>query len=392
VKFRLLTFLFFLAVSGAGTEDLHRYFISPAYVRTFNHVEAHIWILINRIPELRWKTIEIPPFPNSHALLPSTVLVHGNFQKEGTGPRSLVVNGTKVKVSPEGEFILKVQIPGKEFGLLVSLREFDGKEEVKQTIGFRITSGETKKKSISSRVPNFLGNHVFNQRKIASLVLPSLQSQPEFPVADQSQATVEIPLTTEKLDHFELYFGASFANYEQNNAYRQSPKTTFVRFNYERNLKPVFSSPIWVGFDSRFSILPIGNETGGSLQFLNPEIKVGLTVFENQNLNVRLFTGTNYFTSFGNQSLGFYGGLGQSLVLDAKWLFSSGWTFEAYTKATVIPPSRPKGNPWTSGEVLGGITVSHRSWGLFSEFAKLHLNSAQEVDLSAARFGFFTQF
>jgi hypothetical protein len=380
VKYCLLNLLIFFGLSAICAEDLPRYFISPAPVHVFNHFDAKIWILMNRIPQLHWKKIEIPPTRNKTSDFPQTILVHGNFEKEGKGKRSLAVNGTDVKVSDTGEFILKVHTRGTEFGLLVTFRELDAAEALKQTIGFKVFSVKDKIKKPFSPSFGFLGTHVYNQRKIASLTLP-----------EELTAKVETPPGAEKLDTFRLYLGASLANYEQN-TYRQSPKTSFFRFNYERNLKPILSSPVLVGFDSRFSILPLNKESGGSLQFLNPEIKVGLALHQNPSSEIRLFTGTNYFTSFGNQSLGFFSGLGQSLELNTKLNIAPSWDLGIYAKATLVPPSKKTSNLFSNREVLAGITISHNNWGLFSEFTHYQLTTSQRVNLSAARFGFFTQF
>ncbi len=335
---------------------------------------------MNRIPELHWKKIEIPPTRNKTAHLPKTILVHGNFQKEGKGKRSLVVNGTDVKVSDTGEFILKVHTQGTEFGLLVTFTELDAAEALKQTLGFKIFSVKEKTKRTFSPSFGFLGTHVYNQRKIASLTLP-----------EELTTTVENPLSAEKLDNFRLYLGASLANYEQN-TYRQSPKTSFFRFAYERDLKHTLSSPVLVGFGSRLSIVPLNKEPGGSLQFLNPEIKVGIALHQNHSSGIHIFTGTNYYTSFGNQSLGFFSGLGQSLELDTKLNIAPSWDLGVYAKATLVPPSKKTSNLFSNRELLGGVTISHNNWGLFSEFTHTQLNTSQKVNLSAARFGFFTQF
>ena len=330
---------------------------------------------MNRVPQLHWKKIEIPPTRNNTSDFPKTILVHGNFQKEGIGKRALAVNGTNVKVSDAGDFILKVHTQGTEFGLLVTFKELEAAEELKQTLGFRIfTAKERTKRSISTHL-GFLGRQVYNQRKIASLTLP-----------EELATTVESLSGVEKLDTFRLHLGASFMNYEQN-AYRQNPKTSFLRFSYERTFKPIF-----VGFDARFSIVPLNKEPGGSLQFLNPEIKVGITIHQTQTSGLRLFTGTNYFTSFGNQSLGFYSGLGQSIELDSVFAIASKWDLGLYAKATLVPPSQGTGNLFSNGELLAGVALSHNNWGVFSEFTRYHLQTSQEANLSAARFGFFTRF
>ncbi|NBX77329.1 MAG: hypothetical protein EBQ92_12305 [Proteobacteria bacterium] len=380
MKWRLLNLLIFWGFSAVCAEDLPRYFFSRAPVHNFNQFEAKIWIRINRIPELRWKKIEIPPTRDSTSDFPKTILVHGTFQKEGKGKRSLAVNGTNVRVSDAGDFILKVHTQGTEFGLLVTFTELNAAEELKQTLGFRIFSVNNNPKSASSSLLGFLGKTVYNQRKMASLNLP-----------EQVNATVEPPPIAEKLDAFRLYLGASVSNYEQNTS-RQSPKTSFLRFNYERNLKPVLSSPVWLGFDSRFSVIPLNMEAGGALQFLNSEIKAGLVLHQSDSSQIRLFTGTNYFTTFGNQSLGFFSGLGQSLELDTKWKITSDWELGLYGKATLIPPSRGTGSFFSNREVLSGVNVSHKEWGIFSEVTHFHLSSSQEVDLSSVRFGFFTRF
>jgi hypothetical protein len=263
---------------------------------------------------------------------------------------------------------------------LVTFKELDAAEELKQTIGFKVFSVKEKTKKTFSPGFSFLGTHVYNQRKIASLTLP-----------EELATTVENPPSAEKLDVFRLYLGASLANYEQN-TYRQSPKTSFFRFAYERDLKHTLSSPVLVGFGSRFSIVPLNKEPGGSLQFLNPEIKVGIALHQNPSSSIRLFTGTNYFTSFGNQSLGYFSGLGQSLELDTILNIAPSWDLGIYAKATLVPPSNKTSNLFSNREVLAGVTISHNNWGLFSEFTHYQLTTSQRVNLSAARFGFFTQF
>jgi len=385
----------FLAISfSLRAKERYHYFSSPAYVHSFEDLDAKIWVLINRIPELEWKNVVIPPARNKVTLLPKVILLSGKFQSPGKGKRSLIVNGTRVKVSEEGDFVLRVLTQGSEFGLLVALRDLDQTEDLQQTVGMRIYSKKKENRGVATvpRAADFVGTYVFSQRKVASLE-PSVASG----VASDALATdLREGPRKDPFNLFEISLGASLGNYTQEDFYRQSPKSSYLRLNLERNLNPDLGVPLLVGLDGRFSLLAFNSEAAGTLQFVNPEVKVGFNVLKGVQGEWSIFTGTNYYTTFGNDFLGASSLFGQSLITRWKWTLTSHWGLDLYGRLLYFPQSG-SGSFLSSRELLGGIqmrknTVGGFSWGLFSEVAQARLKFNQSVESTLIRLGVLASF
>ncbi|NBT59454.1 hypothetical protein EBT16_11785, partial [bacterium] len=320
----------------AYSSEVYRYFSAPAYVHTFEHLEAKIWIILNRIPELKWQKVEIPPVRKEVSLLPKVIFVSGKFTKEGKGNRSLFVNGTKVKVADSGEFILRVLIESNDFGLLVALKDLDDKEEKKQTVGVRVHYNKKEENPFakSRKTADFAGRSVFTQRRTASLDLFPIEPEPP---PNKSSAEVEVTKEKEKLSWLDLYFGSSLGSYKQHTFDSQSPKNAYLRVDYEHSLKETFRAPIFVGFDGRLSLLSLAQEKNGTLQFINPEVRIGLKLIKTQKTSFKISTGTSYFSSFGNSLYGLKSALGQSVQAKAQFNFSEDWRLTLVGRATWIP-------------------------------------------------------
>lgn len=384
ILFFISIFLTFQGSKLLQASEVYKYFSAPAYEHTFEYLGAKMWVLINRIPELKWKEVRIPPTRNNVSLLPSEVFISGKFAKEGVGKRSLVVNGTGVKVSDTGEFVLRVLIEANEFGLKVALRDLDQKKQTTQTIGLRIffKKKEENRFWAEKKFVDFSGSTVFTQRKIASLEL--------FP--PELTTKVEAPKVEEPSKELDVYLGASLGTYSQQNFERQSPKNTFVRINYERDIREITGIPLLVGIDSRFSVLSLSREKNGTLQFLNPELKFGIHLSKEPQHRIKIFTGTNYFSSFGNSLFGLESAIGQSLQVVTQFKIADDWLLGLSARATWIPNSVTGKGVLSNREFLGGLAVSKGGWGCFSEMGNLQLLARSQLTNSFVRFGFFGSF
>lgn len=380
----------FLSFQAHGKEKYH-YFSSPAYVHSYEDLDAKIWVLINRIPELEWKSIQIPPARNKVTLLPQVILVSGKFQKAGLGKRRLFVNGSRVRVSEQGEFVLRVLTQGSEFGLQILLRDLGQKEDLKQTIGMRIFSTKKERREVaaSTQRMDFAGTFVFSQRRVASV--------PPQSASDALSANLEeLSKKRDPFNHFEVSLGASLGSYEQDNFYRQSPKNSYIRVNFERNLEPFWGLPFVAGLDGRFSLIGFNSEAAGTLQFINPELKLGLVLMKSSQADWMVFTGTNYFSSFGNDFLGASSLWGQSLSTRFRWDWSPSWGLDLYGRLLYLPQAAGLGF-LSSREFLAGFSLKRNTqgalnWGVFTEFAQSQIKLNQSVESSFFRLGIFTSF
>lgn len=385
--FLLIQFLVWVGGPPVQARELYRYYTSPNTVQIFQDFDAKIWVRINRIPELSWKKISIPPSRAPSQVIPKTVFVHGQLQKSEKSGTALVVNGTAIKLSKSGEFVLKVATEGPEFGLLITVRDLERHEDLKQTLGMRVYSVEPSKTEITKmrKAQGFVGTHVYNQYRLEQIDEPErLSASLAPPVAEIETKTPEA-----KKDQIEIYLGASFANYEQQTIFKQTPKNTFLRLNYEKNVGWLSGSPLWIGVDGRFSLFSISKNSDDTLQFLNPEVKLGLTLWDQPQFLLNLFTGTNYYSSFGNSNLGYKSFIGQAIQLNAKWVFAPSWSAQFFSKISWIPGDEKL---FSSREILGGLAIRKDQWGLFSEYSSLQLTKTRDARLSAIRFGFFASF
>ncbi|NBX92501.1 MAG: hypothetical protein EBQ85_04630, partial [Proteobacteria bacterium] len=340
----------------AQGQEMQRYFSTPSYYRLFHDLEAKIWILINRVPELSWKKVVIPPAKHHVSALPSVILVHGKFNKFGKGKRLLIVNDVHVQVSEQGDFVLRVLTKGTEFGLQVSLRDLDSHNNVEQTIGMGVYTASAPPQHLSSPsdFSGFLASQVFSQRKLASLEL-----------APSSE-------TEERLDDFGIYLGASLSNYEQQSIYRLSPVTSYIRLTYERNLESLVNGPLVLGLASRLSVFSLANNTLASLQVINPEIYGGVILFKQNTIQLKFLGGASYLTSFGSSDLGFYSLLGPTIQLAAQWSFLPDWNLIGFAKLTQLPGVT--GSSFLSSrDVTSGVGIEKNYWGVFSEWQTLRL-------------------